>query len=304
MIYTTDNLLTSIKNRAQLPDTTNPSSISAPANLLSLATEEMRIKIVPLILNADKEFYVSRLDVPVVANQEAYALPTRAAGNVLRSIRLVNGAYDAPFGAMDRDSLPMLPASTPLGYFFEDNKICLFPAPASAGLTIRMRYFQRPSRLEQTANCAQVTAVNTVASQVTVSSVPASWQAGNTVDFIAQVVPYPTRAIDQAIVSISGTTITFSTLPSDLAVSDWIALSEYSPLPQMPEEFQPVLSQMVVCKCLEATGDRQGLQVALADLKVNLANAVTLITPRDESHPDKIVGTNWRRLTSVRGFLR
>ncbi len=139
MLYTTTNLVDSIVTRGQFPDTTNTKTISSPANLLNLATEELRLKILPMILDAGGEFYVRGLDIPVVSGQTDYPLPTRASGNVLRSIRLVNGESDMPFTALDRDTLPTISASQPLGYYFENNNIVLYPAPATSGLTIRTK---------------------------------------------------------------------------------------------------------------------------------------------------------------------
>ena len=304
MIYTTANLIDSIVTRAQLPDTTNTKTISAPANLLNLATEEMRIKLVPFVMDSHKDFYVRTLDIPLVAYQTDYPLPTRAIGNVIRSLRMVNGTTDMPLIPVERDEVPTMTAAQPFGYFFENNNIVLYPAPSSTGPVLRLRYFIRPNRLEQVINCAQISAINTGLNQVTVSTIPTAWGTGTVVDLISQINPYSCSAIDQAISTVSGTTITFAALPSSLAVNDFIALAEYSPLPQMPEEYQPVLSQMVVCKCLEATGDRQGLAAALADLKINVKNAVSLITPRDMARPEKIVGNNWRRLRLSRTFLR
>lgn len=295
-VYTTSDLIDSIVTRGQFPDSTNTKTISSPANLLKLATEELRVKIVPMVMEAGEEFYVKVLDIPVVAGQANYPLSTRTVGVTARSVRLINGLSDVPFSYIDFDDAWVLNNGVTVGYYFENNNIVLYPTPNAAGLTIRTRQFFRPNRLEQVSNCAKVTAVNTATFQVTVDSAPASWGVGTSLDMIAQVVPYACRAIDQAVTAISANIITFAALPSDLAVGDYLALAEYSPLPQIPEEFQPILSQMVVCKVLEATGDRAGLQVAKADLKDNMMGAVKLLTPRDQSHPEKIVGRNWRRV--------
>ncbi len=304
MLYTTTNLVDSIVTRGQFPDTTNTKTISSPANLLNLATEELRLKILPMILDAGGEFYVRGLDIPVVSGQTDYPLPTRASGNVLRSIRLVNGESDMPFTALDRDTLPTISASQPLGYYFENNNIVLYPAPATSGLTIRTKYFIRPNRLEQVANCAQVSTIDTVTKQVVVSSVPSTWGVGTVLDWMAQAVPYACKSIDMAITVISGTTITFAALPSNGLALDYLALAEYSPLPQIPEEFQALLAQMVVVRVHDALGNVQAYQNAQAELKMLMGSAISLITPRDQSHPKKITGTNWRRLTTVCGFLR
>ncbi len=93
---------------------------------------------------------------------------------------------------------------------------------------------------------------------------------------------------------IAGADITFASLPTDLAVGDWIALAEYSPIPQVPFEFLPVLAQMTVIKALEANGDNEGVGRAKKDLEVLQANAIQLITPRNHGEPKRIQPTRWR----------
>lgn len=293
MLYTTTNLVDSIVTRGQFPDSTNTKTISSPANLLNLATEELRIKILPMILDVAGDYYVKSLDIPVVANQAAYPLSTRVTGSVLRSIRLVNGSTDMPFSLLQPDDLPVSQGGTPYGYYFENNNIVLYDTPTSSGLTVKTRYFLRPSRLEQVSNCALISSIDTVNKQVVVASVPSSWGVGTKLDWISQDVPYALKSLDLTITAISSTTITFAALPSDGLVSDYLALAEYTPLPQIPEEYQPLLSQLVVCKVHEALGNTQGYQMAMADLKICTKNALSLITPRDQSHPKKIVASSW-----------
>ncbi len=305
MLYTTTNLVDSIVTRGQFPDSTNVKTISSPGNLLNLATEELRLKILPMMLDAGNEYYVRLRDIPVVAGQTDYPLSTRASGNVARSIRLINGQTDMPFRSLDRDLLPNYPGSgTPYGYFFENNNVVLYPPPLSSGPTIRERYFIRPSRLTLVSSCAQVASFDPVLMQAVVSSVPSSWGVGTVLDWISQDNPYACRQIDMAITVISGTTITFASLPSDAAISDYLSLAEYTCLPQLPEEFQPLLSQMVVVRVHDALGNIQAYQNAKAELKEMLTSAATLLTPRDQSHPKKIAGTNWRYRTNLLGFLR
>lgn len=304
MIYTTADLVNSIVTRGQFPDTTNTKTISSPANLLILATEELRLKVLPMILDIGSDYYVKSVDIPVVSGQAAYPLPTRAAGNVARSIRLVNGTSDMPFTSYDQDDLPPTTAATPLGYYFENNNIVLYPTPGVAGPVIRLRYFIRPNRLEQVSNCAQITSVNTGTNQVTCASLPSTWGVGTVLDWVAQVNPYAARSIDLVVTAISGTTLTFAALPSDGLALDYLALAEYTPLPQIPEELQPLLAQMVVVRVHDALGNAEAYKNAQAELKMLMTSAGTLLMPRDQSHPKKIVGKNWRRLTVIRGFLR
>ncbi len=291
MQWTTLDLLTSIKNRAMIPDASSGSL--GTATLLNYATEELLITVVPMILGVREKYYETYTDTALTSSLTSIPVPARAVGGTLSSVQYI-------FGTAFRQMLPIDPATvvssargTPTNYYFENNTIVPYPLPMTTQGTIRMRYFQRPNRLEQTINCAQITSFD--ATTVTCSSLPTAWVTTNTVDFIpktaSQATPY---GIDKAITNVASTTLTFAAVPSATAVGDWIALSEYTPIPEIPFEFQAVLAQASACKALEAIKDQAGLKIAAEKLEQYQAAAVKMMTPRDQGGLKKIV-SNWRQ---------
>jgi hypothetical protein len=296
--YTTSDFLSSVRMRGSIPTTSNSNNVNNATNLLAMATEELHIKLLPLIMSVREEFYVANKDYTVTANQANYAIPSRASGMVLRDVLWVESGAISAMQPVDPETITSTSTGEPEGYYLEHNNVVLYPTPSSTSGTLRLRYFMRPSRLAATTACAQVSAIDTGTNIVTVSSIPSSWGTGTIIDFIDADAPYACHSIDQTISSVSGTDISFSDLPDNLAVGDWIALAEYSPIPQIPHEFQPVLSQMTVVKALEALGDRDGAAVAnkvLNDPQTGMiVSCLKLITPRVQGTPKKVIGRTWR----------
>lgn len=293
MSYTTLDLLSSVKVRAMIPDASTGSLSSA--NLLNLATEELHIALVPLILSVREKYYETYHDTAVIAGMGAIPIPSRAIGGVLSVVQyLLNGAV-YPLNPIDPNAISTTnTGSFPRGIYFENNSIVVYPTQDTPQGTVRQRYYQRPSRLEQTSNCAQVTSFDTIGLTATCSGgVPSTWASGTVVDFIPHGIPYTPYGLDSAVTGVSGSVISFSSLPSALAVGDWIALAEYTPIPEVPFEFFPVLAQATACKALEAVGDLQNLQFAQPKLQAYIEAALKLVTPRDQNATKKVV-SGWR----------
>jgi hypothetical protein len=290
--YTTTNFLSSVRQRGSIPTTTNTNNVNSTTNLLSMATEEMHLTLLPMILAAREEYYVATKDHTITADQSAYAIPTRGIGQVLRDVQIVEGTAVRSLPRIEVEDITTTATGTPQAYYLKHDKVVLYPTPGSTTGTLRLNYFLRPGRLAAVADCAQISAIDTGTNTITVSSIPSSWVTGNDVDLIAGDSPYQYRAIDQD-TTITGSTIVLSSLPSDLAVGDWVALADYSPIPQVPYEFQPLLAQITVVKALESIGDTEGLKTAKKALEELQRAALTLISPRNQGEPKKVNSRRW-----------
>jgi hypothetical protein len=62
-------------------------------------------------------------------------------------------------------------------------------------------------------------------------------------------------------------------------------------IPQIPQELHSMLAQRVSCRCLEALGDMQKLQMANAKLQEMEKRTDNLIDNRAESSPQKVVNS-------------
>lgn len=95
----------------------------------------------------------------------------------------------------------------------------------------------------------------------------------------------PTGSIDYVAKTI---TIPTEDLPRQFSKNDYVATAGECIIPQVPVELFPVLIQRVVCRCLEAMGDTQGLENAKAKLNDMILKMGNLIDNRVESAPQKI----------------
>lgn len=293
-VYTTADLIDSVKQRVMLPDASTGSL--SPDNLLSFATEELLSGIVPMILSVREKYYETYTDQLITPNIAAYAIPQRAIGGVLSAVQWVYGTNIIPLNPLEPTSITtVLTAPSPRGFYFENGNVILYPTPSTSNYTLRLRYFQRPSRLTQIANCARVTSFDPIAFTAEVSAVPSGWTVGTSVDFVPTSMPFTPYGLDYAISNVVGNVISFASLPAKLSVGDYIAPAEYTPIPELPNEFLPVLAQATACRALEAIGDEKGLMAASETLKTKAQNAVRLITPRDQLGSKKVL-SGWRNL--------
>lgn len=296
MSWTTADLLTAIKNSQMFPDASSNSLSSA--SLLQFATEEMYITILPMIMGIREKYYEKYVDTAYTTSTPSLTIPSRSVGQTLSVVQYMVGVDIRPLEPIDPGTTATTaPTSVPTNFYFENNTIVFYPPPNTSNGTVRMRYFQRPNRLEQTSNCAQITQFNSGTGVATCTPV-STWTTSNVFDFIpqtaSQATPYNLNAV---ITGISGTTMSFTLTAAQAAlvtVGDWIALAEYTPIPEVPFELQPILMQATCCRGLAALNDQTALVSAKAILKEYMDAATKLLTPRDQGGNKKIV-SNWRQ---------
>lgn len=293
MAYTTDLLVAAIKLRGMIP--TAAGKTFTPEDFLSLASDEMRSVIVPAILSVRQDYYLWKQDFAPVQDPAdptgrtlgPFQMPYRAIGTDPKLVQLLDSSgRPTEIGRVQIEDLPYCG----FGHYFVNNKISVATNAGAAWSAVRVWYFLRTNALVTTDRVAAVTGFNLTAKTATVAAVPTAWGAGPvSLDIVKYRPGFDTLAFDAA-ASIAGTTLTFSAaLPADLAVGDQLSLSDESAVVQVPVEFQACLAQAVVCRCLEAIGDREGLAAADVKFQKMMAGAVKLIMNRDAGNPTTIL---------------
>lgn len=305
--YDTSELIATIKTKALVP--TNQSTFTN-AQILKIADEELQMGIVPLIKEAREEYFVTYEDYTLVTGQKEYQIPSRAVGSTLSDIIIIDTQGNSMY------SVPLLEASQvpdrndPFGFntgiiaYLQANNVVLNPAPDSfVGGYLRLKYVERRNNLVETSAAGRIDAINTSLNQVTLGNVPSTFNTQQIYDFVKAKPGFDNLDTDVAVTGISGSVFTFSSLPSNLSVGDYLCLAGESPVPQIPVEFHMVLAQRVIVRMLEALGDTNGVQIARSQLESLQRSALKLITPRVMGEAKKIVNTNgplngggrWRR---------
>lgn len=295
--YTTNNLLSSIKRRITLPDAQN---LYSPDELILFMGDEISSTIIPLVHSVQEEYWVYKVDVLLVQNQTNYTIPIRGVTNGLRLVTLLdnNGneiAYPLLRPEMTASSYNWLSpysTSTLYGFYFEGDHIVMFPNSVVTNPvnSIRFRVERQPSQPCATTDAGQVTGI--VGQVVTVNLIPSDWTTSLLFDLINGNPQFQSKGDDFVINNLDfGTNeITFTTtLPSTLAVGDWIAVQNTSPIPQIPYQMFPYLAQSVACKCLEGMADIQSLQAARSVQDRMKEDLLKLMQPRDLGNTKTIV---------------
>lgn len=300
--YTTTELLADIKRKAFVP--ISQITFSDPA-LLDMADEELQIAMVPLIMSAREEYFVTYIDYNIDGSQRGYDIPERAIGAKLRQVTvLINPETD---NSVNERRLPEINAEDSpwnnnfnnflslQAFFLRDNQVILSPTASSfAGQIMRMYYFRRPSKLIQTSECSQITSITT--NTAIVNIVPTRFGSGGTVSITVDVVkakpPFKILTMDLDI-TIDTTTNT-ATFPADLSTygiveGDYICLQGESPIALIPVELQSLLAQRVAVKILASLGDDKNFQIATNRLQDMQQKALELISNRVEGSNRKVV---------------
>lgn len=294
MSWTTDDLLTSIKNCQMFPDASEGSL--SPDALLQYATDGLYMTILPAIQGVREKFYEKSFDTSYTSSTTSIPIPSRAIANTVSYVQFIVGVAVAPLYPIDPGTIATIqPTAWPTNFYFQNNDIVFYPPPSGAQGTVRIGYGQRPNRLAQTSACAQISSFNANAKTVTCASVPDDWTTSDVFDFVPananKATPY---GLDSVITSVTTTVITFDDdLPDDIAVGDWVSIAQYTPIPEIPFEFQTALAQAAAYRALGALNDPTGLANAKVALDEYLKAAVLLITPRDMQGLKKVV-SSWR----------
>jgi len=283
--YTTATLLADIRLGAMLPP--SGSATFSDAELLRLADREMQAGLVPLIMRSREEFFVSQQDAAINASAQlnSVRIPARAIGGKLRDLGLVDDG--GALHIVSQISIEEL-ENAASGFYVIGNVIKLWSAAGSWQTpTLRMSYFRRPSRLVAASAVGVVATITTATKTVTITSNPGTISTTTPVDLVRASPGYESLG-DDLVATVSGTSLVFAaTLPTDLAVGDYVCLAGESPVPQVPPELHPVLAQRVIVKCLEAMNDPSGLSAAQAKLQELQSDAIALISPRVDGEPKR-----------------
>lgn len=298
MQYNTEDLLSSIKLRSMMPIS---QATFQDADLIMLANEELQLKLVADIMGERENFFLTNESHSVYANMDTYTMPSRAIGNALKIVWFVDTQGNKrKLQLKDVDQIPdfIQASGGPDGYYIAGDQIVTLPMPNATGGSIRFDFFNRPNKIVATSACARINSSSTLSGVTTFTvntDLTASLTTSSFVDIVSTTSPFLLWGYKLPVLAISSTSIQVSSsLISDQAgvvepiAGDYICATGTVNIPQVPQEFHPVLAQMVVCRVLHALGHRDKLQDAMAILKEDRENALKLIKNRVEATPMRI----------------
>lgn len=288
--YSVNALLTSVKTRSMNADNQNTVT---DADMVRIASEELQSVILPYIESVKQEYFVTTKDNTFVQGQVNYEVPSRASGGKFRDVMLIDNQgnpvllnYIAPEDM--KSSWAYAPYQ--FGFYPQDNHVVLVLGNLLGAANysfLRMNYFRRPNQLCTTDQAGQVTAINRMTGEVTLTFVPTTWLTTDTFDCIASVPPFSTHGDDQTITAINGFILTFTSVPSALVIGDWVSEANTSPIPQIPVEAHRLLETLTSARILQYTGD-PAFQVFQAQAEEYKKNLMQVLLPRVDGSPAKL----------------
>lgn len=273
-----DSLINEVKVKGGFPD----DNYFTDAEMLLLMNDALRTVVTPLLMRIKEELFVQQKEYTISAGG-SYRIPKRCIGNKLRDVKLKDGDDYTNLNRLFEEDRQ----DKPTGYYIEKNTITLSDDIDSGTLVIS--YFLAPSQLILEASAAEISSIDS-ATQVTVAALPSAILTTTPVDFAQSEGPYDLLEIDQTITNISGTSLTFASLPDDLAVGDWVCLSGQSPVLNAPREVQPLLVQATLYKCLMSKKDSSAAKEAKQELEEMKMELLNMLDTKVESNDIKFSG--------------
>lgn len=285
MAWTTTELLASIKRRAGMP---TAQATFTTADLIAIANEQMLEYVVPLVLGAREDYWVTNDDQALADGVLAYRIPYRAISSKLREVSVLDaqsGVHNLP-----RVSLSDLEHAH-RGFWIEGDKVWLVSDSLTVtdlGVTLRQTFNLRPNQLVETSGATTVASFDAAAKTITLASAPTGYSTATAFDIIRARSPFETLAYDAA-GTLSTLTITFSgSLPTDLAVGDYVCLTEQSPVPQIPVELHGLLAQKCAVKIHESKQMLDKLGASVKELARLEQDARSVLTPRVDGEAQRV----------------
>lgn len=280
MAYTADQLVTDARAYAQLPSFDE----GASAMLLRLLNTEQLTYLAKQLEATREEYRTATLDVTLTAGVLTYPIPTRAIAAGLKMLQVVDSAGNLwglwELRPQDWPQSGVWPS--PCQRFYLQGNFVRFYASPPTG-TLRVTYPLRMSELvlsTDTTNVRTISTINTSTKTLTLSG--AFTNAAGLADLVRATPHFDILAMDASFTGSGTSTLVFaSTLPTGLAVGDYVCIPGKSPVCQAPLELHSLLSQHVAYVTLQAKGDPKA--PAMEKLRDSTAaNITTLLQPRPQ----------------------
>lgn len=313
---TSSSLIATVKRESMIPASQNTFT---DADFLAIANQEIRIGMVPTILQYHEEYFVRDSDpIAIEANKSSYAIPYRAIGGKFRELFYKPDTNNLrSMSRISPDDRPYFQESgfqNPFVYFYiKGNEIVLLPdVGANPTGSLLFSYYFRPNELVDESRSATITGIAIGASDtvLTVNEIPSSLEAfirdgitltgfdtTSRLDILQNRPGHKTINFDvlPSAVDTTNKTITFSNDDIDtssIILGDYICFAGECIIPQIPSDLHEVLVQRVIQRCVQALGDAQAVQMSSAKLSEMNQNMGSLIDNRAEGQATKAINRN------------
>ena len=301
--YTVDSLVTKLRKAGKLPPHDQGGTAAA---LLEKLNDEQRLYLMTLLAETRENFRQAAYDITTVAGTKRYAIPPRAVAAGFVAVAFIANDERRPLTFFSDSRVNTIQNPTAGDCYLEGNELVLYEDPGVS--TLRITYNRRLSELVLVAEARAITAINTGTKTITVAASPTSFTGRTAMDLVKGTPHFDTYGIDLACASIgaAATTIVFTnTLPTSLAIGDYVALPGETPVCNAPWELHDVLVHKAAHAWLLERGDPRAGGIARllwgedGTGKSGMeADAMSLLTPRVETNSKPLINFNapcWSR---------
>lgn len=259
---------------------------------LSLAYDEQKLRVVPLMLGVRQNYFLVMHRVPVLVGQKEITFPARTVGRAAKNVYWIS---DVEIGRVELTRYEESQINrwreedkgTPSGFTLRNDSIRVWPAPDEAA-TAEFAIYCKPSKPVSTKRTATVRAVGV--DTLTVSMVPQNIVIGSVCDITRAQPGYNLVYMDQVVSGIAGNVITLSGFSAlnpitGVSVGDSLSLAGETSILQMIEEASDVLVQATAVRILYSLGVPDQLKMAKELLDQKEMNLREVVEPRIEDQP-------------------
>lgn len=279
--YLSEALIESIKRRTAAPIS---QATFDTWDILRVADEQIRSYVAPLMISAAEDYLTAVLDVPIVEGVSTYRPPARSMR--LREVQFLSDGEPADVPRIAIENLPY----ASWGFYMLGDAVKIVGVDQVVGLTLRLTYYLRPSKLIPSADAGVVASV--VGGNITLATAAgADLSAATTVDLLRGVAPFDVLALDvPAEVSGSIVTVASADVPVEFGPGCFVCRPQESPGIQVHPDLFSLVAAASAVAVLDGIGDSEAMERAKAEVARLDATARTLLAHRVEGEPIPIGG--------------
>lgn len=149
-ILTSSQLIASIKRRGFIPES---QETYTARDFLEMATEEINISLMDQIIETRGDYLVYYIDIPLVQFQYEYPIPSRAQGNKLRDVVIMDQQNTVVYEMMQvsieelSDYQGYYSVNTRQYFYMQNNNVVLPQGNILPNYKMRMYFYMRPNSL-------------------------------------------------------------------------------------------------------------------------------------------------------------
>lgn len=309
MRLTADELVTAVNRRCGWASTHGPLADSTGsethvAALLAIAGEELVGDSYPLVMATAGDYYVTLKDWSVVAGQRRYRLP-KLHHNAIKDVVWVDAdGNERPLATIDPEDVPghyvvTVGTAECCSYYLEGDYLCLSPVPQQAVGSLRLKYYRQPGRLVLTTSNSVAPVTDFVYGSGSATEALVSWTTGQlnpdnqVCDIVGGGNAHAALVVDATMSSFIGDVSLFTWPENPLvAAGDYLVLSGYSPVVQLPDHMQPYFIRRVAGACLMVVKEYDAAAAELREASALYEKAQSTSRPRNAAEPRTIITRN------------